>query len=234
MRSGHPVGVVDVQLECEVNHGSRMPRVRAVRSHACAFVCGGRMPADCASPLHFVVGHEERSQRFSRLEGRIPMATSEGPNSFSQAHRAGLETRRDDQDRTLAAMHRLEAALESAGPGREASWQDEVMGGLSVLDAAITEESDNASRADSLLSDIARTQPLLRNRVRGTRMQYQQLRDRVSALRRELEEADSMPDVADLRERLASVLHGLRHQRARESDLIYEAYYEAFRAELDQ
>jgi chromosome segregation ATPase len=131
-------------------------------------------------------------------------------------------------------MHRLEAALESAGPGREASWQDEVMGGLSVLDEAITEESENASRADSLLSDIARTQPRLRNRVRGARMQYQQLRDRVTALRRELEEADPTLDVADLRERLASVLHGLRHQRARESDLIYEAYYEAFRAELDQ
>jgi hypothetical protein len=162
------------------------------------------------------------------------MATSEGPNSFTQAHRAGLETRRDDQDRTLAAMHRLEAALESAGPGREASWQDEVMGGLSVLDEAITEESDNASRADSLLSDIARTQPRLRNRVRGARMQYQQLRDRVTALRRELDEADPTLDVADVRERLASVLHGLRHQRARESDLIYEAYYEAFRAELDQ
>ena len=103
-----------------------------------------------------------------------------------------------------------------------------------MLDEAIAEESDNASRPDSLLSDIARTQPRLRNRVRGTRMQYQQLRDRVSGLRRELEGADPVPDVADVRERLASVLYGLRHQRARESDLVYEAYYEAFRADLDQ
>jgi hypothetical protein len=68
------------------------------------------------------------------------MATSEGPYSFTRTHRAGLEARRDDQDRTLAAMHRLEAALESAGPGREGSWREEVMGGLSVLDEAIAEE----------------------------------------------------------------------------------------------
>ncbi|MHB8294255.1 MAG: hypothetical protein ACYDH5_06420 [Acidimicrobiales bacterium] len=31
---------------------------------------------------------------------------------------------------------------------------------------------------------------------------------------------------------MSLVLFGLRHQRARESDLIYEAYYDAFRADL--
>jgi len=36
----------------------------------------------------------------------------------------------------------------------------------------------------------------------------------------------------DVRQRLAWLLTALRHQRARESDLIYEAYFEAFRAEL--
>jgi hypothetical protein len=41
-------------------------------------------------------------------------------------------------------------------------------------------------------------------------------------------------DFADLRERLAWLLTALRHQRARESDLIYEAYYEAFRADLGE
>jgi hypothetical protein len=53
-------------------------------------------------------------------------------------------------------------------------------------------------------------------------------------LRREVEERDTSLDVADVRERLGLVLHGLRHQRVRESDLIYEAYYEAFKAELDR
>ena len=35
-----------------------------------------------------------------------------------------------------------------------------------------------------------------------------------------------------VRQRPGWVLAGLRHQRARESDLIYEAYYDAFHADL--
>jgi len=37
--------------------------------------------------------------------------------------------------------------------------------------------------------------------------------------------ADLLVDFTDIRQRLAWVLSGLRHQRARESDLVYEAYY---------
>jgi hypothetical protein len=55
----------------------------------------------------------------------------------------------------------------------------------------------------------------------------------VATLRHEIaEHSDSGVDFADLRERLGWVLTALRHQRARESDLIYEAYYEAFKVEL--
>ena len=43
-----------------------------------------------------------------------------------------------------------------------------------------------------------------------------------------------MVDFADIRQRLAWVLTALRHQRARESDLIYEAYYDAFHVDLPQ
>jgi hypothetical protein len=165
------------------------------------------------------------------------MATTpdDGTERFTPEQRAGLETRQADQDRTLEAMHRLEAALESASPGRESSWREEVVSALGVVDESTTEESENAWRPDSLLSDIARTQPRLRNRVRAVRIQYQILRDRIESLRREVGEAgDTEQDAADLRERLGSILAGLRHQRARESDLIYEAYYEAFRAELEE
>ena len=35
-----------------------------------------------------------------------------------------------------------------------------------------------------------------------------------------------------MRQRIGWVLTSLRHQRARESDLIYEAYYDAFNVEL--
>jgi hypothetical protein len=153
----------------------------------------------------------------------------------TEAQAAGLETRRTDQDRTLGAMHELEAALGAAAPGREAPWRGAVLAALAVLDEATAEEQANADQPDSLLSDVARTQPRLRNRVRGLRSQYRQLREAIASLRRELEEvADPLHDVADLRQRSGWMLTALRHQRARESDLIYEAYYEAFDADIGE
>jgi hypothetical protein len=155
------------------------------------------------------------------------------PPEFTPEHRAALETRRDDQDRTLAAAHQLQAALAAATPGREASWRDDVEATLGLLADATAEEAENADRPDSLLSDIARTQPLLRNRVRGLRSQYHQVRTTIDELRRELKDPDTPIDVADTRQRVAWLLGALHHQRGRESDLIYEAYYEAFNRDLE-
>jgi len=152
---------------------------------------------------------------------------------LSPSQRAGQETRAQDQDRTLAAMHELEAALGAAAPGRESSWRAAVLDALIVLDDATTEEYTNSTSYDSLLSDIKRTQPRLRTRVRGLRTQYEQLRRTIMSIRSELTNPeDDRTDFADMRQRLAWLLTALRHQRARESDLIYEAYYDAFDAEL--
>ncbi len=161
------------------------------------------------------------------------MGRTEEGGGFSSDQRSGLEARRLDQDRTLEAIHRLEAALSEAAPRREASWREDVLGTLGVLEAAVVEEATNAERPDSLLSDLARTQPRLRNRARALRLQYRKLCETITTLRHEIaEHADWAVDFADLRERLGWVLTALRHQRARESDLIYEAYYEAFKVEL--
>jgi hypothetical protein len=152
---------------------------------------------------------------------------------FSSQQRSGLDARRADHDQTLEAMHRLEAALGEAAPGREERWRHEVLESLSVLEAATAEEADNARRPDSLLSDLSHNQPRLRNRARALRLQYAKVRDTIAALRQELEEGeDGGVDYADVRQRLGWVLTSLRHQRARESDLIYEAYYDAFKVDL--
>ena len=155
-----------------------------------------------------------------------------GP-SFSDAQRSGLDVHQVDQDRTLEAMHALEKALSEAAPRREEEWRAAVLDALSVLESATAEEATNAERPDSLLSDLAHNQPRLRNRTRALRLQYAKLRDTIASLRREMEEhGESGADYADVRQRLGWVLTALRHQRARESDLIYEAYYEAFREDL--
>lgn len=163
------------------------------------------------------------------------MAPADPPPSFTPAQQASLDTRHADHDRTLEAMHRLEAALAAPAPGNEAGWIHDVRSALGVLDDVTRDEDDNATLPDSLLSDIKRTQPILASRVRGVRAQYRQLRDAISSLRTELDRSDDIEDLdyADTRQRAAWILTALRHQRARESDLIYEAYYDAFRSDLD-
>ena len=161
-------------------------------------------------------------------------STATGPAAFTDAHREGLDIRQVDQDRTLDAVHRLEAALAAAAPGRRGQWRGDVIDALATLDRATAEEARNASSPESLLSDVARTQPRLRHRVRGLRAQYAQLRDRIATFADELAGDDADPDVADLRQRLIWLLDALRHQRARESDLIYEAYYEAFNRDIEE
>jgi hypothetical protein len=152
---------------------------------------------------------------------------------FTQAQRRSLDERQGEQDRTLAAMHRLEAALESAGPGREDTWRVDVLTALIVLHEASLQASASSEQPASLMSDIARSQPRLRNRVRGIRAQYRQLMDATQMMMRELQDdRDSIVDVGDLRQRLTWVLSAMRHARARESDLIYEAYYDAFKTDL--
>jgi hypothetical protein len=161
------------------------------------------------------------------------MGDSVSDDGLNEELRASLTARQFDQDRTLDAMHSLEAALAEAAPGREESWRGTVRDALGVLSQVTTEEAENADRPDSLLSDLTRTQPRLRNRVRGVRLQYRQLRETIASIRSELDgHSDENVDFSDVRQRLAWLLTALRHQRARESDLIYEAYFEAFRAEL--
>lgn len=157
----------------------------------------------------------------------------EDDSSFTSSQRAGLEARLADQDRTLEAMHELEAALGAAAPGREVQWRDAVLAALEELDVVTAAEYENAESPDSLLSDVKRSQPRLRTRVRGLRAQYRQMRNAIGELRGELEDrGEAVPDFPDIRQRLAWLLTALRHQRARESDLIYEAFADAFDVEL--
>ena len=155
--------------------------------------------------------------------------------SNAESDERRIERRQVDQDRTLLAMQELEAALGQPSPGRETSWRDEIVRGLDILGNATAFEAENAAQPDSLLSDLAQHQPRLRNRVRGLKVQYRQLQEAIKSLQRELEEhqgQQSVFDVADVRHRFAAIFTGLRQQRAKESDLIYEAYYDAFRSDL--
>ena len=146
---------------------------------------------------------------------------------------AAASARFEDQDRTLRALHQVERV--AGGPrGDEAAWHRSMLDALAVLQEAMAEEQANADRPESLLSNIAHTQPRLRSRTRGTRAQYQQLRETVAELRRDIAAIGALDvDLNDLRRRVARLASALRYQRARESDVIYEAYYDIFQTDID-
>lgn len=90
------------------------------------------------------------------------MDSMPSPAGFSESQRAGLEVRQADQDRTLVSMHRLEVARSAAAPGREDEWAAEVLAAVVALNEATAEDADNGRSPDSLLADLARTQPWFR------------------------------------------------------------------------
>ena len=158
-----------------------------------------------------------------------PPAKRAGPTKTQQA---GLQTRREDQDRTLSALQRLERA--TGAPASTPHWHDDALAALIALDEATADEQHNANEPDSLLSEIQRNQPRLRPRVHGIRAQYDQIRNTVRSLHNEMTtSAPDTLDITDLRRRTERLASALRYQRSRESDLIYEAYYDTFNTELE-
>ena len=149
------------------------------------------------------------------MAGEPPAQTT----GATAAQAAGLTTRREDQDRTLSALQRLEAATGAAAPSP--LWHDHARAALMALDEATAEEQRNANEPDSLLSEILRNQPRLRPRVHGIRAQYRQIRGTVRSLLDEMGRFDpDALDITDLRRRTERLASALRYQRSRESDLI--------------
>ena len=128
-------------------------------------------------------------------------------------------------------MQRLNAHQRASA---RAALADHAIAALIALDEATADEQHNANEPDSLLSEIQRNQPRLRPRVHGIRTQYRQIRDTVRSLPNEMATSDpDTLDITDLRRRTERLASALRYQRTRESDLIYEAYYDTFNTELE-
>jgi hypothetical protein len=153
--------------------------------------------------------------------------------AFTLEQRAALAARQADQDRTVEAMAHLNAALIAAASGREAVWRRNVADALETLYEAVTAESCAQGRADSLLSDIARTQPRLRNRVRRLRLDYVRLSARIELASRTLGERREV-GIAETRSQVGDLLSALQLARGCESDLIYEAYFDAFDRDIEE
>ena len=136
-----------------------------------------------------------------------------------------LAENRADRERSLHALQELEFRAGSPAPGREGQWLGQVLRALDALEEMLAIQHENSAEEGSILSDIQRDQPRLHNRVVQLRRDYRDLHEAVSRLHAQLE--STPPDrlhFADVRQQLDRVATELRYQRAREADLIYEAF----------
>jgi hypothetical protein len=139
---------------------------------------------------------------------------------------SNVNTSRADRERSLDALQALELHAESAGPGREHDWLADVRRAITTLEQALTVQTANSAPDESLLSAIEHDEPRLRRRVTELRRRYRAVQDDVITLSQQLAtiHAADPVDVTDIRQKLERIASELRYQRARETDLVYEAY----------
>jgi len=125
---------------------------------------------------------------------------------------------------TMEALHALEDALDAPTPRRERTWLHRVLATLDVLSDMLDTQAASDQDTSSLLTEIRRDDPRLGSRVDRLRSEQADLRIAITSLRDQLAPDAAVPvDTAAIRDRLASLARRLRAQRARESDLVYEA-----------
>jgi len=139
--------------------------------------------------------------------------------------REALIANRADRRRSLDALRQVEHVAGAAATGREEAWSADIGDALNALEAALGEQGRHSGESDSPLSDIEVQEPRLRNRVTQLRQRYGDLERRIEELRSQLDtSAGACADVDDTRHRLENLAAELRYLRAREADLVYEAY----------
>jgi hypothetical protein len=125
---------------------------------------------------------------------------------------------------TMAALHALEEALDAPTPRRERTWLHRVLAAVDVLSDMLDSQTASDEDTGSLLTEISRNDARLGPRVERLRAEHADLRIAITSLRDQLTPDATIPiDTADIRDRLAALARRLRAQRARESDLVYEA-----------
>ena len=144
----------------------------------------------------------------------------------TRPEQANLDTSQADRERSLDALYALELHAGSPAPGRELEWLTGVRDALTSLQHSLRIQMDGAVAEDSLLSAVSRDAPRLHRPVQALRRRYQALSDDVVTLVQQLDanpKGDTI-DTTDIRQALDRIASELRYQRARESDVVYEAY----------
>lgn len=138
---------------------------------------------------------------------------------------AGPKAWRERND-LVEAIHRLENAVGRAAPGREEEWASEVRQDMRSVYEALQAHREAAEKQGGLYEQIEREAPQFVRRLEYMRSTNRQLINRSRLLLEEVTEnldGEAMPFMA-VREHAIDLMSAIRHQQAREVDLVYEAF----------
>ena len=135
---------------------------------------------------------------------------------------------RGQHDALLIAIHRLEAALAAAAPGREQAWGARVRDDLRLVQESLERHINSAEAFDGLFAEMDLT-PHMTRRVEQLRKDHAKLLQQVGNLQEELEKfwcvEWTTPDFGAVRKQAADLLRALRNHQEQEADLIFETFY---------
>src|SRR5262245_61907049 len=111
------------------------------------------------------------------MAGSINQVRNQSPRkeTFAQQTRA-------EHDALLEAMHRLEAALAAAAPGREREWNSRAFAALRTVHKALETHIASAEGPQGLFAELDLTRPALVRRVERLRHDHFDLLQRAEGL----------------------------------------------------
>ena len=153
----------------------------------------------------------------NRNGSRLGMTTDE--------RHVAVDDNRTQHVRLSFAMHRLESCLGHAAPGRLDAWCDEVLSAFDLFITAMRESQECVASKHGLVEDIKTRFPQLLHRVEELKNEFDGLLEQSISLQKEISKIKNTnhANFADLRQRLGWLLTAVKHQQAKEVDLVYEA-----------
>ena len=143
----------------------------------------------------------------------------------SQQRHLATDDNRTQHVRLSFAMHRLESCLGHAAPGRLEAWCDEVHSSFDLFITAMRESQECVINDKGLIEDIKTNSPHLLHRIDELANEFNGLLEQSVSLQKEISQIKDAnhANFADLRQRFGWLLTAVKHQQAKEVDLVYEA-----------
>ncbi|MBM3458194.1 MAG: hypothetical protein FJX77_06650 [Armatimonadetes bacterium] len=145
---------------------------------------------------------------------------------MNENHRRASERASRGHNSLVEAMHRLEAALASPAPGREAEWAAHVLQDLETLLSVVQALREAVEGPGGLYEQVTETRPEASLRTMYLRDSNRYLADHARLLVEETERIARGEAAAFMavRTHAAELLKELRQQQAREVDLVFETF----------